>query len=208
MSKHPCFYPVKKTYLTPLQQMWDDIHAGEKITSFFPKFKRDITRAGELNLPLERQVRAWAKDVAAGVIPRPSTIGGTLSDECTDKNAPPSPVSGARNSAIQKAAEQAPAGKVEHLSSEPEITVDELTSAIEAGNSKHEADTAMSPIDTMADIMTSGTEPAADHDPVKDAIDIIVDHYQQKAFAKARKEAAIDAAKALRFFADKVEASA
>lgn len=264
MSKHTYFYPVKKHHLTAVQQLWDSIRAGEKITSFFPKFKRDITRAGELNLPLERQVRAWAKDVAAGIIPRPSAAGESYPDF-----APPLQLNIVGNVSEEALTEIRDAcrkaiGRIIHLRSEtdqPEVIalrstsepaeptetvvhlteqeIDELVEAnnlelqwdangvsppavplrqddeqaaiAEANNMWRSAEAASSfVVDTMILNRTdpSLSETSEAEDPVKDAIDIIVDHYQQKAFAKARKEAAADAARALRFFADKVEASA
>lgn len=218
MSKHTYFYPVKKHHLTAVQQLWDSILAGENVTSFFPKFKRDITRAGELNLPMERQVRAWAKDVAAGIIPRPSAAG----EPCPDFAQPlqlniVGNVSEEALTEIRDACRKT-IGRIIHLESEtdqPEVialrstsepaepteTVVHLTEQvidelIEANNLELQWD-------------ANGVPPPAGNDSlVQEAVDIIVNHYQEKAFAKARKEAATDAAHALRFFADKVEASA
>lgn len=45
-------------------------------------------------------------------------------------------------------------------------------------------------------------------DPVQDAVDIIVKHYEEQEFAKARTVAAAKAAAALREFANRIEASA
>lgn len=196
MSKHPYFYPVKKSHLVPMQELWSAIKTGGKSTSYFPKFKRDIVRAGELHLPQERQVRAWAKDVAAGLIPCPSIVGETVSDDGIVGSPLPHPAK------TTLKPEPAPSDTVG--ADRPAPDVDQKPADAAALTDTYPPEPTKLVVTFTAPIEPEVTE----EDPVRDAVDIIVNHYQDKAFAKARKEAAGDAARALRHFADKVEASA
>jgi hypothetical protein len=214
MSKHhPYFYPIEKQRLTSFQALWDNVKEGVHVQTAFARLKRNLTIAGELRLPQERQVRAWARDVIAGLINRPSAIGEDLPTDFTPtvSTAPNAVASIPKKKVVKKAA------PIDKSAYEPEpIDVLAAGKAMRGEQPKtlSEVMAGARPVEGtpaeayIAPRMRRAVETVEEDDPVKEAVDIIVTHYQDKAFAKARRDAAAEAARALRHFADKVEASA
>jgi hypothetical protein len=219
MSKHhPYFYPIEKQRLTAFQALWDNVKDGVHVQTAFARLKRNLTIAGELRLPQERQVRAWARDVIAGLIDRPSAIGEDLPTDFTPtaSTAPSAVASIPKKKVVKKAApidksayEPVAVPSVEQVQARIEISLPDISSPEAIYDLTTNATNAIvSDADALPFINLRPGAPVEEDDPVKEAVDIIVTHYQDKAFAKARRDAAAEAARALRHFADKVEASA
>lgn len=193
MSNHTYFYPIKSQYLVPMQNLWDSIKSGEKVQTCFRTLRREITLAGVMYLPTERQVRALANDILGGKIPRPTEVDEKL----------PSETSKATDTETSVELQD---GDQEINPCETIVTCDDFVSVDVDWSKSINVDTSDHPSLPIAS--ARGTVDVSEEDPINDAVDIIVKHYQEKAFAKARHDAAMEAARALRHFADKVEASA
>ena len=227
-KKHPYFYPIRKGRLLPMQAIWDNVREGEKFSTYWPRFKRSLTLSGELALPQERQVRAWSRDVLAGLIPRPSAVGEQEPD-LTPKEEP-----------AAAPAEAAPvAQEVEATVIEPGGVLEALGVGVPVGN---EEQASITPPDDVADyivaaeisfedlkaavksvsetvphgrievintpLINADNEADEVFDPVEYSVNAIIKHYQDQEFALARQVAAKKAAEALRYFAAKIEAAA
>jgi hypothetical protein len=231
MSKHhPYFYPIEKNRLTAFQALWDNIKDGVHVQTAFARLKRNLTIAGELSLPQERQVRAWARDVTAGLVVRPSAVGEDLPADFipTASTVPNAVASVPKKKAVKKAAPidksayeidrgDIPAEDARTVFNRDDTPIDVLAAGKamrgEVPKTLSEVIAEANPVEStpaeadLAAKMPQAVATVEEDDPVKEAVDIIVTHYQDRAFAKARRDAAAEAARALRHFADKVEAS-